>query len=68
MTLTERKTRLVRVRKLKNCTQASVLKALRSMESAMGTRAFRAVFKSITADNGTEFLDVESIRGGVTHS
>ncbi|MCP4398716.1 MAG: IS30 family transposase [bacterium] len=61
MTLTERKTRLVRVRKLKDRTQASVLKALRSMESAMGTRAFRAVFKSITADNGTEFLDVESM-------
>ncbi len=61
MTLTERKTRLVRVRKLKDRTQASVLKALRSMESAMGTRAFRGVFKSITADNGTEFLDVESM-------
>jgi len=61
MTLTERKTRLIRVRKLKDRTQASVLKALRSMESAMGTGAFRAVFKSITADNGTEFLDVESM-------
>jgi len=61
MTLTERKTRMVRVRKLKDRTQASVLKALRSMESAMGTCAFRAVFKSITADNGTEFIDVESM-------
>ncbi len=46
MTLTERKTRLVQVRKLKDRTQASVLKALRSMESTMGTRVFRAVFKS----------------------
>jgi transposase, IS30 family len=61
MTLTERKTRLIRIRKLKDRTQASVLKALRSMESVMGSRAFRAVFKSITADNGTEFLDVEAM-------
>jgi len=61
MTLTERKTRLVRIRKLKDRTQASVLKAIRAMESTMGTRSFRAVFKSITADNGTEFLDVESM-------
>ena len=61
MTLTERKTRLVRIRKLKDRTQTSVLKALRSMEGAMGSRAFRALFKSITADNGTEFLDVESM-------
>jgi len=27
----------------------------------LGTGAFRTVFKSITADNGTEFLDAESM-------
>jgi IS30 family transposase len=61
MSLTERKTRRVRIRKLQDCPQAFVLKALRSLESGMEPRAFRAVFKGITADNGTEFPDVEAL-------
>jgi len=61
MSLTECKTRRVRIRKLQDRTQAFVLKALRSLESGMGPRAFRAVFKGITADNGTEFPDVEAL-------
>ena len=61
MTLTERKTRLVRIRRLKDRTQASVLNALKALERMMGAGAFRTVFKSITADNGSEFLDAESM-------
>ena len=61
MTLTERKTRLVRIRRLKDRTQTSVLNALKALERMMGTGAFRTVFRSITADNGSEFLDVESM-------
>ena len=61
MTLIERKTRKMIIRKLKDKTQASVLKALRSIEAAMGPGKFRALFKSITADNGSEFLDVEKM-------
>lgn len=61
LTLTERKTRLVRIRKLKGRTQASVLNALKTLERMMGTGSFRTVFRSITADNGAEFLDVESM-------
>jgi len=61
MTLTERKTRLVRIRRLKDRTQASVLNALKALERMMGSGAFRIVFKSITADNGAEFLDAESM-------
>jgi IS30 family transposase len=61
LTLTERKTRFVHIRKLKDRTQAAVLNALGAMERMMGSGAFRAVFKSITADNGSEFLDVESM-------
>ena len=38
MTLTERKTRLVRIRKLKSRTQAAVLNALRALERMMGAR------------------------------
>ena len=61
LTLTERKTRMVRIRKLKDRSQSSVLGALKRIEREMGRGAFRAVFKSITADNGTEFLDVEAM-------
>lgn len=61
LTLTERKTRAIRIRKLKDRSQSSVLGALKGIEREMGRGAFRAVFKSITADNGTEFLDVEAM-------
>jgi len=61
MTIVERKTRQTIIRKLPNKTQQAVLKALRSMEGSMGAPQFRAQFKSITADNGSDFLDVESM-------
>lgn len=61
MNLTERKTRFLLIRKIKDRTQASVLKALKAIERMMGTARFRARFKSITADNGVEFLDAESM-------
>ena len=61
MTLVERKTRKMLIQKLKDRSQSSVLGALRTMERAMGIGAFKTVFRSITADNGTEFLDVESM-------
>ena len=61
LTRVERKTRKMLIRKLKDRTQASVLGALKNMERARGSGTFRTVFKSITADNGTEFLDVESM-------
>ena len=59
LTLTERKSRKEILRKLKNKTQASVIRAINGIERQMGTEAFRVVFKSITADNGSEFLDHE---------
>ncbi len=61
MTLVERKTRMLRVRKLSDKTQASVLQALKAIERSMGVGPFRSMFKSITADNGSEFLDVEQM-------
>ncbi|NKB23581.1 MAG: IS30 family transposase [Kiritimatiellae bacterium] len=61
MTLVERKTRMLRVRKLPDKTQASVFQALKAMERSMGVCPFRSMFKSITADNGSEFLDVEQM-------
>ena len=61
MTLIERKTRKILIRKLADKTQQSVLKALAGIERSMGVEAFRQVFKTITADNGSEFLDVEAM-------
>jgi len=61
LTLIERKTRRLIIRKLPDKTQSSVIKALRSVESNMGVNKFKATFKSITADNGSEFLDVEQM-------
>ena len=61
LTLNERKTRRVIIRKLKARTQAEVIRALRAIETQMGAGAFRNVFKSITADNGSEFLDYKAI-------
>ena len=61
MTLVERKTRKVILRKLKDGTQQSVTQALNGIERAMGKEAFRTFFKSITADNGSEFLHAEAL-------
>jgi transposase, IS30 family len=61
LTLVERKTRMMIVRKIPDKTQESVLRAMRSIEASMGSKVFRAIFKSITADSGSEFLDVENM-------
>jgi IS30 family transposase len=61
LTMVERKHRHILIRKLPDKTQASVLRAFRGLERHYGTRIFRQIFKSITADNGTEFLDFKSI-------
>lgn len=49
-------------RKIPDRSQASVLRTLRAIESQFGARRFRSLFKSITADNGSEFLDVEGLQ------
>ena len=61
LTLVERKHRLLITRKLSDKTQESVLKALGSIERCYGAVRFRKMFKSITVDNGSEFLDYESL-------
>ena len=62
MTLVDRKTRHVICRRIPDKSQASVLRAIRAIEAQFGARQFRSLFKSITADNGSEFLDVESLQ------
>ena len=66
LTLTERKTRKQMIRKLKDRTQRSVMRAINGIERQMGAEAFRVVFKSITADNGSEFLDREAMERSVS--
>ena len=60
LTLTERKTRLEISIKLPDKTQKSVQNALDKLEKRHGNR-FKEKFKTITTDNGSEFLDFESL-------
>ena len=65
LTLIERKTRKLIIRKIKDKTQASVLRAINGIERSMGKEAFRVMFISITADNGSEFLDYLALEQSV---
>lgn len=55
LVLTERMTRHEIVRKIPDRTARSVLDAVNSIEKSIGYEKFRAVFLSITCDNGVEF-------------
>ena len=56
LTLSERKTREEQIIKLPSATNKNVDKALTKLEKKYG-QEFKNKFKSITADNGGEFLD-----------
>jgi IS30 family transposase len=59
-TLTERKTLEEIIIKLDQCTQSEIKKAIDSLEKKFGAK-FKLKFKSITFDNGSEFLDWKSL-------
>lgn len=61
LTLTERKSRVEITRKLPDRTAESVNAAFDAMERQIGHRRFCRLFKSITADNGGEFSDVQTL-------
>lgn len=61
LVLSERKTRQEIIRKMPDKTQLSVLKELDGLERKYG-KDFSTIFRSITMDNGTEFLDFESLK------
>ena len=61
LVLVERMTRLTKVFKLKGQTQIEVIRAINGLERRLGTRKFRKEFKSITVDNGSEFLNWRGI-------
>jgi transposase, IS30 family len=60
MTLTERKSREQIIVKVERATQEAIQEAIDGLEKKYGSM-FRAKFKSITFDNGTEFINWESI-------
>lgn len=61
LVLTERMYRKEIIIKLKSRSQKEVVNALDKLERRWGKRKFRATFKSITSDNGGEFLSQEGI-------
>lgn len=67
LVLTERLSRHEIIAKLADKTQNSVKIALDGIEQEYGS-LFTHVFKSITVDNGTEFLDMESLEQSICNS
>ena len=65
LTLVERKTRNLITKKLADKTNHSVMRALNSIERKCGPALFRKQFKSITADNGCEFLNVDRLQASI---
>lgn len=57
LVLTERKTRFEEIYYMESRTQEEVVKVLDSIEHKIGLPAFISRYKTITCDNGTEFLD-----------
>lgn len=61
LTLTERKTRAEIIRKMPNAETDSVINEINKLEESLGPELFRKMFKSITADGGSEFMDFAGI-------
>lgn len=61
LVLSERMTREEIVIKIKDKKSSSVVHALNILERKYGSKKFREKFKTITCDNGVEFLDQEGI-------
>lgn len=57
LVLSERMTRQERIIKIADKTQKSVVEALNEIENKIGYKEFLRTFKTITVDNGVEFLD-----------
>jgi len=64
LTLTERKTRQQIIIKVSQATHEAVQSALDRLETKLGSQ-FKVKFKSITFDNGSEFLNWESLEASI---
>lgn len=65
LTLTERQTRQELIFKLPDKRAASVRAVFDRLERDMGRKRFREQFKSITTDNGPEFLEYNKLRQSI---
>ena len=61
LVLSERASRFEKIIKIKGKKQKYVVAAINEIEKEIGTTNFRETFKTITVDNGVEFLDYEGI-------
>ncbi|MRJ46162.1 IS30 family transposase [Fundicoccus ignavus] len=68
LTLIERKYRLTLIFKLRAQTQKEVKRVLDSLEKELGTDDFSQTFKTITVDNGSEFLNSEALEKSIEES
>ena len=66
LTMVERKTNFGINFKMSGQTQEQVQKQLNRLERKMGRPKFSKIFKSITVDNGSEFLDTQKIQQSLT--
>lgn len=65
LTLTERQSRRELIFKLPNRQAATVRKIFDGLEHKLGKNKFRKTFRSITTDNGSEFLEYERLRRSI---
>lgn len=65
LVLSERKTWTEIIRKIKSKSQEAVKAALDQIEKELGSDQFRERFKTITTDNGVEFLNAEKIETSI---
>lgn len=65
LTLTERQTRQEMIFKLPDKRAASVRAVFDRLERDMGRKRFRERFRSITTDNGSEFLEYDKLRQSI---
>jgi len=61
LVFTERKVRHELIEPIKANTMEEVVRVLNKFERNYGIKYFRKLFKSITVDNGSEFMDVEGM-------
>lgn len=61
LTLVERQSRTTLIYKMTSQTQGQVLNVINQLETELGAKQFKALFKSITVDNGSEFLDASAL-------
>lgn len=66
LVLSERMSREEIIVKIKDKKSETVVGAINSLERQYGSRAFREKFKTITCDNGVEFLDAAGIEKSIS--